>query len=281
MVARLLTIVFRGENHVIKYVLGAALAAALPTVPAAAVTLVGSYGFNNTLTSSTPGQTLGLIDPTGRSGFGTDTVFGQQRTVFNFRGTNATGQQSGLTFDTGGLLTANSYSVALTFKFNERDGQWRRIMDVSNRTSDNGLYADPSNNLNVFPSSGSAVNFTSGKYRNVVLTVNGGQTSLFVDGGANFTANNNVMHLTNGPGRLTFFADNALGGGQGEWSSGSIAALRVYNGVLGAAEIAELNKVPFVAGAVPEPATWGMMILGFGLVGGAMRRSHRPVTAIA
>jgi hypothetical protein len=24
--------------------------------------------------------------------------------------------------------------------------------------------------------------------------------------------------------------------------------------------------------AVPEPATWAMMILGFGLVGGAMRR---------
>jgi hypothetical protein len=23
---------------------------------------------------------------------------------------------------------------------------------------------------------------------------------------------------------------------------------------------------------VPEPATWGLMILGFGLVGGAMRR---------
>jgi choice-of-anchor C domain-containing protein len=32
--------------------------------------------------------------------------------------------------------------------------------------------------------------------------------------------------------------------------------------------------------AVPEPATWMMLILGFGLVGGAMRR-RKPVAAIA
>jgi hypothetical protein len=28
--------------------------------------------------------------------------------------------------------------------------------------------------------------------------------------------------------------------------------------------------------AVPEPATWGMMLLGFGAVGYAMRRRRRP-----
>lgn len=32
-----------------------------------------------------------------------------------------------------------------------------------------------------------------------------------------------------------------------------------------------------VAAVVPEPATWGMMMLGFGLVGGAMRSSRRKV----
>ncbi|MEG3125549.1 PEPxxWA-CTERM sorting domain-containing protein [Sphingomonas sp. GB1N7] len=35
---------------------------------------------------------------------------------------------------------------------------------------------------------------------------------------------------------------------------------------------AVLDNVRFNVAAVPEPATWGMMILGFGLMGGAMRR---------
>lgn len=33
--------------------------------------------------------------------------------------------------------------------------------------------------------------------------------------------------------------------------------------------------------AVPEPATWGMMILGFGLIGGALRGARRRRTAFA
>jgi hypothetical protein len=33
-----------------------------------------------------------------------------------------------------------------------------------------------------------------------------------------------------------------------------------------------IARAPVVDGAVPEPATWAMMILGFGLVGGALRR---------
>lgn len=36
--------------------------------------------------------------------------------------------------------------------------------------------------------------------------------------------------------------------------------------------LGELSFTPDAAAAVPEPATWAMMIGGFGLVGGAMRR---------
>jgi hypothetical protein len=32
-------------------------------------------------------------------------------------------------------------------------------------------------------------------------------------------------------------------------------------------------------GAVPEPATWAMMILGFGMVGAGLRMARRPATA--
>jgi hypothetical protein len=29
--------------------------------------------------------------------------------------------------------------------------------------------------------------------------------------------------------------------------------------------------------AVPEPATWGMMLLGFGAIGASMRRKRKPI----
>jgi hypothetical protein len=39
------------------------------------------------------------------------------------------------------------------------------------------------------------------------------------------------------------------------------------------------GNVAFTAASVPEPATWGMMLLGFGAVGFAMRRRRTPVMA--
>lgn len=38
-------------------------------------------------------------------------------------------------------------------------------------------------------------------------------------------------------------------------------------------------QITIAAGAVPEPTTWGMMILGFGMIGGAVR-SRKVRTAI-
>lgn len=39
--------------------------------------------------------------------------------------------------------------------------------------------------------------------------------------------------------------------------------------------------VQFLASVVPEPATWAMMILGFGLTGWAMRRKPRHAATLA
>lgn len=245
--------------------------------PSLAATLIGSYSFNGNFDSSTAGgQTLGVIDPTGQSGFGTDTVFGTTRTVWNFNGnTNPTTGQSGLTLNPVGV-TSNSYSIALTFKFNEKQNAWRRIYDVTGRTSDDGFYVNTSNQLAIYPTSGSAVAFNSGAYRNVVLTVDGNQVSAYADGGLSFSTTTPSLALGAFP--MTFFADNITGGGTGEWSSGSIAALRVYDGVLNAAEITALNATPFVPAptdAVPEPTTWAMMLVGFGAIAFAMRRGKR------
>ncbi len=42
-----------------------------------------------------------------------------------------------------------------------------------------------------------------------------------------------------------------------------------------------LTATPVGGGGVPEPATWAMMIIGFGLVGGAMRRRATRVSYAA
>ena len=41
-----------------------------------------------------------------------------------------------------------------------------------------------------------------------------------------------------------------------------------------------VDFIPVVAAGVPEPATWGMMILGFGLVGTALRLRRKVSTTI-
>lgn len=42
----------------------------------------------------------------------------------------------------------------------------------------------------------------------------------------------------------------------------------------------EIDNVA-IAAAVPEPATWAMMILGFGVIGGALRRAKRTTARVA
>ena len=43
----------------------------------------------------------------------------------------------------------------------------------------------------------------------------------------------------------------------------------------------EFDNVAVVSGAVPEPATWAMMLFGFGVVGSALRRRNRSAIAVA
>ena len=72
------------------------------------------------------------------------------------------------------------------------------------------------------------------------------------------TANSNDAHFfAYAPGNINDPTSAALYNG-GEQSSG-----RVTVSVAGA------------TGAVPEPATWAMMLAGFGIIGGAMRRRQR------
>ena len=41
------------------------------------------------------------------------------------------------------------------------------------------------------------------------------------------------------------------------------------------------HGLDFVAGVVPEPATWAMMLLGFGGLGATMRQRRKSIAATA
>jgi hypothetical protein len=61
------------------------------------------------------------------------------------------------------------------------------------------------------------------------------------------------------------------------------AGLKSFSFAAGERQWAQLDNITFAspAGAVPEPTTWAMLIVGFGAVGIGMRSSRRRETALA
>ena len=65
--------------------------------------------------------------------------------------------------------------------------------------------------------------------------------------------------------------------------SGLIDEVSVYDRELNASEVAALYaaRLTGAASAVPETATWAMMIAGFGAIGGSLRQRRRATAALA
>ena len=61
----------------------------------------------------------------------------------------------------------------------------------------------------------------------------------------------------------------------GTWAA-DVNRLRVLESVTGESQ----NQI-FLAGSVPEPTVWAMLILGFGVIGGALRRRRRAAMGAA
>jgi hypothetical protein len=61
--------------------------------------------------------------------------------------------------------------------------------------------------------------------------------------------------------------------------TGGTFSLFVNDLAISSGQTLNLNGVIRTSAAVPEPATWGLMLLGFGGIGMAMRRRRRPALA--
>jgi hypothetical protein len=59
------------------------------------------------------------------------------------------------------------------------------------------------------------------------------------------------------------------------WSNGDFGGGAIYGAAVTDGEtVLDYTENPVALAAVPEPATWALMLAGFGLVGAAMRRRH-------
>jgi hypothetical protein len=225
-----------------------------PAASEAAV--VATYRFNDTLAADEPGAPdLTAVDPLGANRFETASVFGQSVRVYRFEGNDLPdGQQAGLVLATTGLIAPTSYSVEMVFAFDARPPQYRRVLDASNRTSDQGLYANPDERLELFAEGGGigAGAFTNA-YHHVVLVVDAGTVTAYLEGALQIRGETTAMNLDtpNNPQRLmSFFLDNLSGlGPGGEYSSGRIALVRVHDSVLDDTQVGRL-----FAGIIQAPS---------------------------
>jgi hypothetical protein len=231
--------------------------------PVAKAALVATYIFNGDLNAQQGGVApLVAIDPLGTSGFQTVTVFGNSRNTYHFNGNaSPASQQGGLQMDTNGLLGVNNYSVEIVFELADRDFAWRRVMDSLDRTSDSGLYIDFSNHIDVFPAGGSGDTFTPSTFFDVFVTVDASNNIVgYFSGVQQLSLNSTVLNINTH--FLNFFLDNTVGGGQGEWSQGNVALIKVFDTALTASQVATETEDPFVGTNTPEPSSWLLMLAG-------------------
>lgn len=237
---------------------------------------IATYTFNNSLAANQSGvASLTAVDPLGTSGFTTDTVFGNSRTVYHFDGNASPAQQGGLNLDTTGLIAGNDYSAEIVFSLRDGNNAWRRILDSLDRQSDAGLYIDPSNNVDIFPVAANPTGFVPNQYYGLAVTVAPDNTvDVYVDGTLAIATTTTV--LDESTNFLNFFLDNTAGSGQGEWSAGNVALIRLFDAPLTSAEVATLARDPFAGTAstsTPEPASVVLMAAGAALL--LAKRSRR------
>ncbi len=108
-------------------------------------------------------------------------------------------------------------------------------------------------------------------------------TGIAVAAGQNYVAFLSTYYAT-GTGQANVSSCNPFGGGACAVSNANPNLGRAITGIVRGSNLDELTFAQVVNGSqdltfsatitpsVPEPATWAMMIAGFGMVGGAMRR---------
>ncbi len=203
----------------------------------------------------------------------------------SFTGTGPTG---GLRFAANqGPTVSNAfanpglYSLEMFFSLDQLS-DYRRLIDFKNGVGDSGLYLNDGDLSFYGPVGRVDTNYAAGQMLHVVLTRDANSVVRGYGQGAElFSFNDASGHgfgVFTGPGGIArFFRDDG-----NEASSGFVDFVRLYDRVLTTAEVGQLygggtplRTFDAPVPAVPEPSTWAMLILGFGVVGTAMRGRRR------
>ena len=156
-----------------------------------------------------------------------------------------------------GLGTLTEYTLETRFSFADVSG-YRKIADFFDRTSDTGFYVLNGtlnfyniafvNNVSFAANTPAIATLSRTSAGQLTGYVNGVQQFSLLDSG-NLGVINNTLHM---------FRDD-FPTGQREASAGFV-------------DYVTINSEAFRGGAVPEPATWAMMLMGFGGLGAMIRR---------
>lgn len=166
----------------------------------------------------------------------------------------------GLSLDLNGILSDfGVYTIETSFYFDNLD-YFEKILDFKGLTSDNGMYTYYTES-SFYPVIGAPTGFVAGQYATLAMTrTAAGIFSASVNGITQLTFDDSVTQYAVFTGGVAnFFADDD--DTVTEASSGRVDYITV-------------------SGAVPEPATWALMLVGFGALGYAVRR-RRITSALA
>jgi photosystem II stability/assembly factor-like uncharacterized protein len=198
--------------------------------------VTADYRLQNSLESSAGSPPkLRPIGPRQNS-FVSDTVDGVSRRVLKFPKGNGVALAP-----TTDVVQPSAYSIVVLARLDDVSG-FTRLLDFTGGTSDRGLYV-LHGDLALWPQArGSGGPIKATKYAQIVLTRDVDGTVVgYIDGDEQFTFVDSREDALLARASIRFFADDAES--PGESSAGAVARIRLFRGVLNAAQVADLDRV--------------------------------------
>jgi hypothetical protein len=184
----------------------------------------------------------------------------------------------------GALANPGVYSVEMYFSLEAGSTAFIRLLDFNNGANDTGLYLEhgdltfygsPIGNTradtNVGINTKTHLVVTRDANRVFRAYVNGTQALSFVE-----SAGYQPSLFSTSNGLIRFFRDNGS-----EAAPGFLDYVRLYNEAISAADVKTLygggTPLRDFSSPAPEPATWAMLMLGFGATGATLRSRRRAI----